>query len=255
MIRVLIVHETRLICDLKAAVLRNEPDIEVVNCVHTAQEAVTTMKRHACDVVLISVSLPHNGAFECTRALAKSGNSTKILMTGLTESKALILRCIEEGVAGYINTEESLFDLIQKIRYVCQGEFLVSPWVAAALIARVSELKRMVTELNGFREMNPSTLYAELTERECEVLTLIEQGLSNQEIGATLCIELGTVKNHVHNILDKLDVRTRKHAAIIARQAQSAPALQAINGGKQAAALAFAGFVTQSTTAKEYAVS
>jgi len=67
--------------------------------------------------------------------------------------------------------------------------------------------------------MNPNHLYAELTERECEVLDLIEQGASNQEIASSLCIELGTVKNHVHNILDKLDVRTRKHAAIIARQA------------------------------------
>jgi DNA-binding CsgD family transcriptional regulator len=67
--------------------------------------------------------------------------------------------------------------------------------------------------------MNPNHLYAELTERECEVLNLIEQSYSNQEIASKLCIELGTVKNHVHNILDKLDVRTRKHAAIIARQA------------------------------------
>jgi DNA-binding NarL/FixJ family response regulator len=120
-----------------------------------------------------------------------------------------------------VHTNESLSDLVKKIRCVCQGEFLVSPGIAAALISRVSELKKLVAELNGFKDLNFNSLYAELTERECEVLNLIEQGLSNQEIATTLTIELGTVKNHVHNILDKLDVRTRKHAAIIARQALS----------------------------------
>ena len=83
----------------------------------------------------------------------------------------------------------------------------------------LAPIKKLVSELNGFKDLNFNSLYAELTERECEVLNLIEQGLSNQEIATALTIELGTVKNHVHNILDKLDVRTRKHAAIIARQA------------------------------------
>jgi len=219
MIRVLIVHETRLICDLKATVLRNEPDIEVVGCVAVADEALAMLKKSDCDVVLVSVTLPDDGAFILTRSIAKLGNPIKVLITGLTESKAVILRCIEEGVSGYVNTDESLTDLVRKIRCVSQGEFLVSPGIAAALISRISELKKLVTELNGFKEMNPDHLYAELTERECEVLDLIERGCSNQEIANNLCIELGTVKNHVHNILDKLDVRTRKHAAIIARQA------------------------------------
>jgi len=227
MIRVLIVHETRLICDLKATVLRNEADIEVVGCVSTTEEALVALRRCACDIMLVSVTLPDDGAFTLTRAVAKLDHPAKVLITGLTESKAVILRCVEEGVAGYINTDESLSDLVQKIRCVSHGEFLVSPGIAAALISRVSELKKLVTELNGFKEMNPNHLYAELTERECEVLGLIEQGHSNQEIANTLCIELGTVKNHVHNILDKLDVRTRKHAAIIARQALATYGAQA----------------------------
>jgi two-component system nitrate/nitrite response regulator NarL len=221
MIRVLIAHEVRLICDLKTSVLCQEPDIKVVTCVSTPNEALTALKHQAYDVVLVSITLADDGAFALTRAIAKLNCGTKIIITGLTESKAMILRCIEEGVTGYVHNDESLSDLIQKIRSVCQGEFLVSPGIAAALISRVSELKKLVTELNGFKDLNFNTLYAELTERECEVLTLIEQGLSNQEIATALTIELGTVKNHVHNILDKLDVRTRKHAAIIARQALS----------------------------------
>jgi len=241
MIRVLIVHETRLICDLKATVLRNEIDIEVVGCAAAADEALTLLKRMPCDIVLVSVTLPDDGAFMLTRALAKITHAPKVLITGLTESKAVILRCIEEGVAGYVNTDESLTDLVRKLRCVSQGEFLVSPGIAAALISRISELKKLVTELNGFKDMNPNHLYAELTERECEVLDLIEQGFSNQEIASSLCIELGTVKNHVHNILDKLDVRTRKHAAIIARQAlaNNADKPEALRMPQRSAGMAF----------------
>ena len=219
MIRVIVVHETKLICELEAAVLRNFPDIEIVACASTSEEALAWLKKFPCDVVLVSVTLPDDGAFMLMRGVAKVDTAVKVLITGLTESKAVILRCIEEGVAGYVHADESLTDLVTKIRSVCHGEFFVSPCIAAALISRISELKKLVTELNGFKDMNPNHLYAELTERECEVLNLIEQGASNQEIANTLCIELGTVKNHVHNILDKLDVRTRKHAAIIARQA------------------------------------
>lgn len=233
MIRVIVVHETRLICELEATVLRNFPDIDIVACASSANEALAWLKKYSCDVVLVSVTLPEDGAFMLTRSVAKLGNTTKILITGLTESKALILRCIEEGVAGYIHTDESLTDLVAKIRSVCQGEFFVSPYIAAALISRIGELKKLVTELNGFKDMNPNHLYAELTERECEVLDLIEQGYSNQGIADTLCIELGTVKNHVHNILDKLDVRTRKHAAIIARQALASHNGHKVDTGRQ----------------------
>jgi len=233
MIRVIVVHETRLICELEATVLRNFPDIDIVACASSANEALAWLKKYSCDVVLVSVTLPEDGAFTLTRSMAKLSPTPKILITGLTESKALILRCIEEGVAGYIHTDESLTDLVAKIRSVCQGEFFVSPYIAAALISRIGELKKLVTELNGFKDMNPNHLYAELTERECEVLDLIEQGYSNQGIADTLCIELGTVKNHVHNILDKLDVRTRKHAAIIARQALASHNGHKVDNGRQ----------------------
>jgi DNA-binding NarL/FixJ family response regulator len=135
MIRVIVVHETRLICELEATVLRNFPDIDVVACASTADEALAWLKKYSCDVLLASVTLPEDGAFTLTRTIAKMGGGTKILITGLTESKAVILRCIEEGVAGYVHTDESLTDLVAKIRSVCQGEFFVSPYIAAALIS------------------------------------------------------------------------------------------------------------------------
>lgn len=219
MTRLLIVHEVRLIADLTASALRMDADSEVVACVCTVEAALARLRQTHCDVLLVSVTLPQEGAATLTRAAANMPNACKVLVTGVVEAQAVILHWLEAGAAGYIHTDESVATLIQKVRSVAQGECLVSPSLAAALIAHIYKLKQQIGELYGLQALNPDVLYAELTKRECEVLDLIEQGYNNQRIGNALYIELGTVKNHVHNILDKLGVRTRQQAAIMARQA------------------------------------
>jgi len=219
MIRVLIVHEVRLIADLTSSALHMEPDLEVVACVHTADAALTLLRKSTCDVIMVSVTLPNNGAATLTHAVAKTDRSITVLITGLVEAKAAVLRWLEAGATGYVHTDESLAAMVQKIHSVAQGECLVSSHITAALMVRIRELKQQIIELNGMQTLKPDYLYAKLSVRECEVLDLIEEGYSNQGIGNALYIELGTVKNHVHNILDKLGVRTRCQAAIIARQA------------------------------------
>jgi two-component system nitrate/nitrite response regulator NarL len=221
MIRLLIIHEVRLITDLTANALRTEPGLEVVGCVHTVDTALTLLRQTPCNMILVSATLPHDGAASLMRALTKMKPSIKVLITGLVETKAVILRWIEAGAVGYVYTDESLTTMVQKIRRVAQGECLVSPVIAAALIARIGELRQQVSELNGVQSLNPDSLYAKLSGRECEVLDLIVQGSSNQGVANTLYIEVGTVKNHVHNILDKFGVQTRQQAAIIVRQAMA----------------------------------
>ncbi|MDQ3247731.1 MAG: response regulator transcription factor [Chloroflexota bacterium] len=216
MIRVLVVHEVRLTCDLQVTALRKQADIEVVGRASTADEALTVLRRSACDVALVSISL---SSLSFIQAATKLQRGLKVLVTGLTESRPLVLRCFEEGAAGYVHIDECLPALLKKIRSIHAGEAVISPAIATALMARISELRHFLVELKGVQTMNPSHLCEALTQRECEVLTLIEQGLNNGAIATTLCIELGTVKNHVHNIFDKFGVRTRKQAAMIARQA------------------------------------
>jgi DNA-binding NarL/FixJ family response regulator len=128
------------------------------------------------------------------------------------------LHCIEERAAGYVCVQESWADLVKKIRAVYEDEFLMCPDIAPAIMARIAELKQLVTELDAGSVTQPNNYYAELTQREWEVLRFIGQNMSNQEIAQTLTIELGTVKNHVHNLLRKLDVVSRKQAAQLARQ-------------------------------------
>jgi len=203
---------------LIAAALRDESDIAVVDHAQSADEALVKMRTAQFDVALVNINLPDNDALRFTRAVTRSRLTAKVVITGLVQSKAAVLRCVEEGAAGYVLEEDSLTDLMKKIRAVYANEFVVAPNIAGALIARLAELKRKVTTIRMLAASESFNEPADLTAREWEILYLIERGLSNQQIADTLVIELGTVKNHVHNILRKLDVQSRKHAVIFARE-------------------------------------
>lgn len=218
MIQLLLVYPTRMTCELIAAALQGESDITVVGQAHSAEEALTKLTNCKCNTILASIDLSDNGAFKFARAVRQSSKDVKLLIAGLVRSNAAILRCIEEGIAGYILAEDSLADLVKKLRAVHEQEFIVSPAMASALIERVAELKQMIKEFHSTNLHWSEDLFAELTPREWEVLQLIEEGFDNQKIADKLIIEKGTVKNHVHNILSKLDVRSREQAAMLARQ-------------------------------------
>ena len=221
MISVLVVHKIRLTCDLTASALCGEPDIKVHDCAFSADEALAKLARLPADIALVNINLPDNQALLFTRAVARTGRNVKVVITGLIQSKAAILRYIEEGAAGYVLEEDSLTDLVRKIRRVHANEFLVSPRIGGALAARLTELKRQMAKLHALSVVEPFREQAELTTRESEILALIDRGYNNAQIAKSLVIEMGTVKNHVHNILRKLNVQSRKHAVIFARQQQA----------------------------------
>jgi DNA-binding NarL/FixJ family response regulator len=225
MLQILVIHRVRLTCDLMAAALQQEKDVMAVDYACDADEALARLQNKSYDVLLVNINLADNDALRLTRTVARMHCRTKIIITGLVQSKAAVLRCIEEGAAGYVLEEDSFSDLIKKIHAVTMNRFAVAPSIGGALIARLAELKRQVVEIRSLMATEAVTQPNELTPREWEILGLIEQGLSNQEIANALVIELGTVKNHVHNILRKLDVQNRKHAVVFARQllAKGAP--------------------------------
>jgi RNA polymerase sigma factor (sigma-70 family) len=203
---VLLVNEMRLISNVIASVLEDEPDIEVVGRAASVDEALALATES--DVVLVSTRLPDNGALKLTSAIAEADPSVKVLVMGLGESKGRVLRYIEAGADGYVLKNDSVDDLLEHIRAAQKGKALVSPKIAAALMTRVTELAQLFADIeSGINEA------IDLTPREREILELIGQGLTNQEIADHLVIEVGTVKNHVHSILQKLDVSSRQDAA------------------------------------------
>jgi two-component system, NarL family, nitrate/nitrite response regulator NarL len=210
MIRVLLVNEIPLTCNAIASVLEEEADMTVVGCAHSPEEALVLGCE--CDVALISTDLGRARALELVYALKETAPDAQVLVLGLTESREQVLQFVQAGVTGYVLAEDSVEDMLERIRSACQGQALVSPKIAGALMRRLSELARQASQPLAAMGTNGAA-GQELTPRELEILGLIAEGMSNRQIAEELVIEVGTVKNHVHNILQKLDVSSREDAA------------------------------------------
>jgi DNA-binding NarL/FixJ family response regulator len=209
LIKVLLVIEVRLIGNIFASVLGEEADIKVAGYVTTLQEALEFIQTQEVDIVLVSAELPDRGALEFTRTVIDRDLSTKVLALGLSEeNKNEALRYIEAGASGYILKDNSVAELIEAIRLAQKGEAQISSGIAAAMMERLFYLARMFSAVE-----NKIDGEVRLTSRELEVLQFIGEGLTNQEIAARLVVEVGTVKNHVHSILEKLNVSNRDEAA------------------------------------------
>ena len=208
MIKVLLVIEVRLIANIFAEVLEDEADFMIVGRSEDAEGALKLIQQQKADVALVSVSLPGDGALKLTRAIVDITPNTKVLALGLADDTDDVLKYIEAGASGYILKDSSLLDLIEIVRSTQKGEAQVSAKMAAAMVERLSSLAKMFsTSGTNFTDD------VHLTPREREVLECIGQGFTNQEIASTLLVELGTVKNHVHSILEKLNVSNRDEAA------------------------------------------
>ncbi|MFN2291164.1 MAG: LuxR C-terminal-related transcriptional regulator [Anaerolineae bacterium] len=204
MIRVLLVNDIQLTCNVLTAVLEDEGDMTVVGCATTVNGALA--QAPDCDVALVGTSLGNPGSLELVRQLKERVPGAKVLMLGLTESEDQVLPYIQAGAVGYVLPEDSVDDLMARIRVADQDRALISPEIAAALMNRLNEWAQRVQD-------SPGAKGAGLTPREWQVLNLIQEGYTNQQIADELVIEVGTVKNHVHNILRKLGVNSREDAA------------------------------------------
>jgi DNA-binding NarL/FixJ family response regulator len=217
MVELFIVQDPRK-AEPMIAILEGEPDLQVNGCMDDVDQALACLTRYPCSVMLVDYALPGEAALHLVRQMVQREAAPKVLITNMPEEEDTILHFFEEGASGYVSVDDGWADLVKKVRAVDEDEFIVSPNIAAAMMSRIADLKQLVVELDGGSLVRPEVAYADLTQREIEVLRLLGQDLSNQEIAEALTIELGTVKNHVHNLLRKLDVCSRKHAAQLARQ-------------------------------------
>ncbi len=180
----------------------------------TGAAAVSQVQKEAADVVLLDARTPN--AINAVRQLLSAELGFRILALSVPELEPEVMRFVEAGVAGYVREDATLDELVQATESVARGETLCSPRIAAALVRRVAALA-------AERDANDPT--TRLTSREREVVSLIEQGLSNKEIARRLSIELSTAKNHVHNILEKLGAKRRTEAVAHISRVESRPAL------------------------------
>jgi DNA-binding NarL/FixJ family response regulator len=149
-----------------------------------------------------------DGALGAVRTIVEE-TATRVLALGVADRVDDVLACAEAGAAGYVTRDASLDELVAAVHATTHSELVIAPAMAAALLQRAGHLARARAV-----DRQPDV---KLTAREIQIVALIDAGLSNKQIAARLSIELSTVKNHVHNILDKLDVTRRNDAAAVVR--------------------------------------
>jgi DNA-binding NarL/FixJ family response regulator len=208
-IRVLIVEPATQGRDQLAAQLTEAADIEVVGCTNSPAEALVLIK--CSDLALVSTSLPEDGAYQLLRLAYKNDPCNRLLILEDGEPRSLVMRYLEAGAYAYLPRFIDMEKLTTCIRSIARGEAALSGEQAAHLISRLAELSAWMEEMHL-----ASGIAGQLTRREREVLYLIGRNFTNQDIANHLIIEVGTVKNHVHNILAKLKVNSRREAASFA---------------------------------------
>lgn len=204
MVRVAIVADIRLYREGLEQALERDGRIRVVASASSVGEARRSLSGSHAEVILLDLATA--GALESVRDLALASGA-KVVALGVLEAEDGIIACAEAGVSGYVVRDASLGQLIQCLEAVGRGELACSPLVAGALLRRVGALAAD----------RPHIPAQPLTSREREVVALVDQGLSNKEIARQLTIEVATVKNHVHNALEKLGARRRSEAAAMLR--------------------------------------
>jgi len=224
-IRILIADDQRLMRDGLRVLLELQDGIAVVGEAGNGVEALAQVAATTPDVVLMDVRMPQMNGVEATRALRERGDRPRILILTTFDDDQYVFDALKAGAAGYVLKDLPAADLAAAIRSVHSGGVHLDPAVASKVVAEFSRLHAAPVTAPSPTPVPPQPPVTqplvpidELTPREQDVLRLLSTGASNREIGEQLFISEGTVKNHISNILSRLNLRDRTQAAIWAKE-------------------------------------
>ncbi|RLV49891.1 DNA-binding response regulator [Nocardioides mangrovicus] len=206
-VRVVVVDDQELFRRGLIMLLGVEPDIEVVGEAGDGQDAVELVKNVVPDVVLLDVRMPKRTGLEACIEIKDLVPAARIIMLTVSDEEADLYEAVKNGASGYLLKDSSIDEVAQAVRVVAEGQSLISPSMAVKLLDEFKEMSR--TD----KEQVPTP---RLTDRELEVLRLVAKGLNNREVAKELFISENTVKNHVRNILEKLQLHSRMEAVMYA---------------------------------------
>jgi DNA-binding NarL/FixJ family response regulator len=205
-VRIALIHTNQLFLECLSCSLAQADSITVVHSASALEQTEEQLTLYKPDILVLGFDLFHGHDFDNFVGMRALTSTIKTLIIDVPETERDVFYCIEKvGAHGYLKRDASIKDLLAHINALMQGETFCSPRIASLMFCRMSTLARRIEEQSA---VNAGCL----TRREAEIVGLIENGLSNKEIALRLDVEVSTVKNHVHNILEKVQLHDRRSA-------------------------------------------
>src|SRR5699024_3203495 len=215
-ITIALIDDHKLFREGVKRILSYEPTFDVVAEANDGSEAKALIEEHEPDVVLMDINMPEVNGIEATRELIEHYPNTKVIILSIHEDETYVTHALQSGAQGYLLKEIDTESLMEAIKVVHEGGSYLHPKITHNLVEEYRKLledKESSTAMKPVEYRKPLHL---LTRRECQVLQLLSEGQSNRKIAETLVISEKTVKNHVSNILQKMEVVDRTQAVVMA---------------------------------------
>ncbi|MGH0590575.1 response regulator [Bacillus mycoides] len=210
-IRIVLADDEQLIREGLTYILNSQSDMVVVGEANNGKEALEVTLQCIPDIMLMDVQMPQGTGIEITRNVIYSLPDTKIILLTTFDIQEYVFDGIRAGAAGYLLKDTETQTLLNGIRSIYSGATLYNTTTASKALAKILN---PIANLETNQSLTPSLMEA-LTDRETEILQLMAYGKKNKGIATILCISEGTVKTHVHNIIQKLDVEDRTQAVVL----------------------------------------
>lgn len=217
-IPILIVEDNRLLRDGIASMLNEQPDIRVVAALGNSERTVATIRSTGPAVVLLDLGLRSQNSLQLVKTIRKTFGGMKVIVMDLVPMQSDVVAYVQAGVSGFILKDATMVEFLETIRHVSRGETILPPQLTGSLFSQIVD--------HAIRGPGQSVLLesVRMTKRERQVIELIADGMTNKEIAQELHLSPSTVKSHIHNILEKLALRSRVQIAKYAHTSGEYPA-------------------------------
>ncbi|MCZ0756891.1 response regulator [Anoxybacillus sp. J5B_2022] len=214
--RIVIIDDHRLFREGVKRILQFEEQFEVVAEGADGSEALALVEKYRPDIVIMDINMPHTNGVEATRQLIDTYPNTKVVVLSIHDDENYVMHSLKSGASGYLLKDMDADTLVEAVKVVADGGSYLHPRVTHNLIKEYRRIASGGSEKEEPAKREVCLPLHLLTRRECEVLQLLADGKSNRGIGEALFISEKTVKNHVSNILQKLNVSDRTQAVVVA---------------------------------------